>query len=325
MAPTNLATARADGVGRVRARLLTALHVGKLRPGDRVPSVRSLSRLTGINHKTVHRAYTVLTREGILRVRPGSGTFVTERRSGNEGQPPTPGLLGALERCRDEALQLGLAPHVLSHFLDICLADGLRDVPVGLVECNREQLTMIGNDLGRKLGLSVRPIPLDALERNPARALEAVGAVGSVVTTDCHWPEVAKLLEPHGVPTYTLSLDRDFPRHLLRCAGHHEVWIVARDRRFGRAIMRVLDELSDGDTERLKHIRFIERCRAPSALSNAAPGTRVYFAPLAGDDLRRRLPSQAQVIDRCWHIESQALESLRAGLALDLALQRSAS
>ena len=78
MAPTNLAEVPTDRAATVRARLLTALHVGRLRPGDRVPSVRRLAGLTGVNHKTVHRAYTELAREGILEVRPGSGTFVAD-------------------------------------------------------------------------------------------------------------------------------------------------------------------------------------------------------------------------------------------------------
>jgi DNA-binding transcriptional regulator YhcF (GntR family) len=322
MAPTNYVTVRADAVGRVRARLLTALHVGKLQPGDRVPSVRSLSRLTGINHKTVHRAYTVLAREGILQVRPGSGTFVTERRTGADDQPATAGLIGALERCRDEALQLGLAPRVLSRFLDVCLADGLRDVPVGLVECNREQIAMIGRDARRALGIAVRPILLGSLERDPRRAL---GCVGSVVTTDCHWSDVAQLVEPLGVPTYTVSLEREFPQQLLRLSRSHDVYVVARDRRFGGVLDRLLKQLSVDEGGRVERIRFVERSRATAVLRGAEPGSWVYFAPLAGEDLVDALPCHANVLERCWHVEARALESLRAGLALDVALQRSAS
>ena len=48
------------GTDRVRHELLIALHFGKLSPGDQVPSVRRLADRTGMNRKTVHRAYTRL-------------------------------------------------------------------------------------------------------------------------------------------------------------------------------------------------------------------------------------------------------------------------
>ena len=121
MAPKTQTAVQTNGAGVVRARLLTALHMGRLRPGDRVLSVRRLADMTGINHKTVHRAYTALAREGILEVRPGSGTFVSERRSDARGLPSTPGLLEVLDRVRSEAEKLGLSPVVLSRFLDIQL------------------------------------------------------------------------------------------------------------------------------------------------------------------------------------------------------------
>jgi len=148
MAPRNLSAVRGKGFKHVRARLLSALHVGKLRPGDRVPSVRRLADLTGINHKTVHRAYTALAKEGILEVRPGSGTFVGERRSSPGDQSRLPGLSQVIERCRLEAGQLGLSPETYSHFVSICLADGLGGLPVGVIECNWEQITIIGRERG---------------------------------------------------------------------------------------------------------------------------------------------------------------------------------
>jgi len=319
MAPTGVAALKVNGVGRVRARLLTALHVGRLHPGDRVPSVRRLADLTGINPKTVHRAYTALAGEGILEVRPGSGTFVTERRSGADGLPSSQGLLGALDRFRAEATRLGLAPAVLSRFLHCCLADGLRDLPVGIVECNWEQITMIGRDLHRSMGVEVKPIRLDSLERNSA---QVIGQVASVVTTDCHWPQVAGLLEPHGVPTHTVTLDQRFPRYLLRLARRNEVVMVVQDRKFGGVFVRLLRQLTD-DVELSRRIRFVTERRAPQALRAARPDTWVYLSPLVRQQFCRTLPPHVRRADRCWHVEPRALESVRAGLALDRALSPS--
>jgi GntR family transcriptional regulator len=51
---------------------------GKLRPGERLPSVRELSRKLVVNPNTIARVYTELERDGVLYTRPGSGVFVAE-------------------------------------------------------------------------------------------------------------------------------------------------------------------------------------------------------------------------------------------------------
>jgi GntR family transcriptional regulator len=49
-----------------------ALITGRLRPGDRFPSVRQLSQELRINPNTAHN----LTKAGLLQVEPGVGTVV---------------------------------------------------------------------------------------------------------------------------------------------------------------------------------------------------------------------------------------------------------
>jgi GntR family transcriptional regulator len=49
---------------------------GALGPDDALPSVRELASSLRINPRTVSQAYAELEREGLVRVRPGKGTFV---------------------------------------------------------------------------------------------------------------------------------------------------------------------------------------------------------------------------------------------------------
>jgi GntR family transcriptional regulator len=55
-----------------------ALVSGQLRPGDAFPSVRALSTALKINPNTAHKIVTQLLNEGLLEVRPGSGTVVAQ-------------------------------------------------------------------------------------------------------------------------------------------------------------------------------------------------------------------------------------------------------
>jgi GntR family transcriptional regulator len=51
---------------------------GELQPGNQLPSERELSEQAGISRMTTRQAIAYLTREGVLEVKPGIGTFVAE-------------------------------------------------------------------------------------------------------------------------------------------------------------------------------------------------------------------------------------------------------
>src|SRR5690242_20661252 len=54
---------------------------GALRPGDRLPSTRSLVRRLQVSPITVQHALARLKQEGLVATRPGHGAFVAERRA----------------------------------------------------------------------------------------------------------------------------------------------------------------------------------------------------------------------------------------------------
>jgi DNA-binding transcriptional regulator YhcF (GntR family) len=66
--------------------LRTLLVGGELRPGDSLPTVRSLGLDLGVHFSTVAEAYRTLSDEGWLELKRHHGAFVTERRS----PAPTP-------------------------------------------------------------------------------------------------------------------------------------------------------------------------------------------------------------------------------------------
>ena len=53
-----------------------ALRLGLLREGDQLPKVKDVAAGLAINPNTVLKAYRDLEREGLVRARPGQGTFV---------------------------------------------------------------------------------------------------------------------------------------------------------------------------------------------------------------------------------------------------------
>jgi GntR family transcriptional regulator len=56
-----------------------ALRLGLLEPGDRLPTAQQVVTSLAINPNTVLKAYRDLERAGLVRARPGLGTFVVGR------------------------------------------------------------------------------------------------------------------------------------------------------------------------------------------------------------------------------------------------------
>ncbi|MGW4472639.1 aminotransferase-like domain-containing protein [Nonomuraea sp. NPDC004354] len=67
----------------ITERLVVSLRaeIDGLAPGDRLPSARELVRRHGVSPVTVTRAFALLAAEGTVVTRPGSGTFVAQRRA----------------------------------------------------------------------------------------------------------------------------------------------------------------------------------------------------------------------------------------------------
>jgi DNA-binding transcriptional MocR family regulator len=70
-----------DDLGRM-------IREGELRPGDRVPSVRSLCRARGVSRSTVLRAYERLEFDGLIEAKARAGFFVARPKTPSRGPAP---------------------------------------------------------------------------------------------------------------------------------------------------------------------------------------------------------------------------------------------
>jgi GntR family transcriptional regulator len=64
---------------QLKEQIIHAIEKGSLKPGDQLPSVRTLSENLIINPNTVIKIYRELEMAGILEIRHGAGAFVGEK------------------------------------------------------------------------------------------------------------------------------------------------------------------------------------------------------------------------------------------------------
>ncbi len=82
---------------------------GSLTAGERLPSVRELSKNLVVNPNTIARAYTELEREGTLLTRPGLGVFVAEPNHDLTREVRKRRLTERIDHLLVEAIHLGFA------------------------------------------------------------------------------------------------------------------------------------------------------------------------------------------------------------------------
>jgi GntR family transcriptional regulator len=87
-----------------------AIVAGQLRPGDRFPSVREISKALRINPNTAHKVISSLVNDGLIEVRPGIGTVV--------GKAPAPTRRERAELLTEEVERLVVESKRLSLDLD---------------------------------------------------------------------------------------------------------------------------------------------------------------------------------------------------------------
>ncbi len=97
-----------------------ALRLGRLEPGDRLPTVREVAAALAINPNTVLKAYRELEYEQLVEGRHGLGTYVVGSLAG-----PSPGTLDGLrtrlETWVDQAGAAGLSPEHIRAVVDTTL------------------------------------------------------------------------------------------------------------------------------------------------------------------------------------------------------------
>jgi GntR family transcriptional regulator len=95
-----------------------AIATGRLRVGDRLPTVRQLAVDLRINANTVAKVYAELERAGVLGTQRGVGTFVLDVASGAATLPDRERqLMDRADRYLSEAASLGFSAHDAMAFI----------------------------------------------------------------------------------------------------------------------------------------------------------------------------------------------------------------
>lgn len=221
---------------RLRDRILNALHLGLLRPGDRLPSIRTLWREMGVDHRVVAQAYRTLEAEGLVEVRGRSGVYLAPQdQFGGELLAETARwLAGVLVEAWKRRLTIADVPELIRRCTQTAT------LRCACVESNEDQMTAYTAELQEQFGLDPYPVRISPLPLpRPERSVEfhwveeELRGCDLVVTTSYHARLVRKAAENVGIPAVVLTVNPDVVETIQKRLREGPLTVVAVEPSFG--------------------------------------------------------------------------------------------
>lgn len=259
--------ARSELATRLRDRILSELHLGRLHAGDRLPSIRELAGHIGADQRAVAQVYRLLEAEGLVEVRGRSGVYVAPQdRFGGE-------LLAETARWVAETLTDAWKRRIrvsdFPEFVRRCTVQvRLR---CACVESTEDDLTWICGEMREDFGLDSYPVDLSALLISSGKVdLDGLHAelrdADLVVTSAFHAGQIRTATV--GKPLVSLSLHPDLVDTVRHRLNQGPLTLVIADPRFGNRMLTLHG--GEGRRERI-HIVLADDVNAISRLDRSEP------------------------------------------------------
>ena len=215
-------TRSGDVASMLRRRIQWGMHLGIVKSGDRLPSLRAAAAEFGVDQRSILSAYRALASEGLVDMRPRSGIYVaTPPRQGFDRPPAVQWMLDMFI----EGFNRGVAPVNLGARLSESLNAGCRSAVC--VECNSDGALAITLQIQDDFG--VPSTWVDVATLGDAETRRKIGDADLVLTTHFHATQVRPLTEEMRRPLVIVTSDRDYSSQIRSSLGRGPVYIIGAD------------------------------------------------------------------------------------------------
>jgi len=227
----------------IRRRILSALHLGHLRPGDRLPSIRELKQRFGVSHHAAVLLYERLAAEGLVEKRERSGIFVADPvpRGCDPLAETGSWVATVLAQACEHHIRIPLLPDLIRRW-----TTAVR-VRCACIESDEDHRCALAREFSWQFGAECTPVAVDALglvEGEPLRPdslPEAVRTAHVLITTTFH----ASTLRPVSTALHKPLVIANAEPQIVTTVEHAlragPVTLVCADARFGERMAMMRD------------------------------------------------------------------------------------
>ena len=293
---------------QVKGQLLSGLYTGKLKPGDRLPSVRDMARHAGINLKSAQKAYHRLAQENYVEIRKGSGVFVLERDRQTYDRMRRRAIHKLISDTIERARGLGLGPEKLTQLIAHFGTGGnLRPMTLTVVD-HPEEAEIFANEIRERIASAdVYIFPLGgSLNGKDTGALEKSEYI---LTTSWHLEAVEALARQFEKPVLEIRPNPLISAEILETARTQNVALVVRDENTLHETWDAHMTLFHPSTNKKFFFSSLDqKDRIQEILREAQV---IYVTPACWDQMRRITPAEVSLKTYQSFISDETISTLR--------------
>ncbi|MEO6876845.1 MAG: GntR family transcriptional regulator [Gemmatimonadaceae bacterium] len=214
----------ADVATVLRRRIQWGMHLGLIKSGDRLPSLRAGAAEFGVDQRSILSAYRELSREGLVDMRPRSGIYVAAAARHSLGRPTKSQWILDMFI---EGFNRGVPPVALGEKLSGVLT--ARTLSAVCIECNTDSALAITLQLHDDFGIAATWVDMASLHDEDAR--ERIQNADLVLTTHFHVADVRGVAQEFDRPLVLVSSDRDHSAQIRATLSRGPVYVIGVDPR----------------------------------------------------------------------------------------------
>jgi len=293
---------------QIKGQLLSAIYCGKIKEGDRLPSMRELAENLGVNYKTIRKIYLRLAEEGYLEIVKGSGAFL-HKRSGEDsyGQMRNRATIRLLAEVTEKARNLGFSAEKFLGFLESYISGtNLKRPHLGVID-HEEEAFIFSEELESRLGTPVTALSLGQIQSNGAN--KVLKSCDYLLTTSWHMEEVRPLASRYGKDIIEIKPSPEIYADILSAARDKNVAIVIQDEETMHASWEVFMNIYYPSTEKQFWIAPINREDLVEKIIQEAE--LIFVSPMCWDEMRKRTPAETELKTYETFISQETIDRLR--------------
>ena len=214
----------------LRRRIVADLHLGRLKPGARLPSLRTVARELNVSIRAAARGYASLERDGLVTVRGRSGIYLVAPFA---VELPLEEPLTWYADMLGDAWNRHISLAQLSRMLHELVEHPLR---AACVESTEDHMTAFCAELEEDFALQTRSVMLTAdgvlVDGMAGSLYDALSSADFVVTTAFHAPAIFETAEALQKPVVLVSVNETLLHAFEAELSHSAVAVIGLDPAF---------------------------------------------------------------------------------------------
>ncbi len=273
---------------QIKNQIISSLYTGKIKEGDRLPSIRKLSSEAGVNVKTISRVYSKLSQENYLEVIRGKGVFIKKRTSEEFGELRREALLSLFEKTIKKASLLGLSEEKFGELFNKFVGNEKVTPFKCILVDDEEELLAFSEEISRKLDAKIYKILLDEIDKYFVSDNMELNEYKYVLTTSWHIENVSKFATPLGKKVIEIKPNPSIYSEIVSLLKERNIGVIVRDMKTLHTSFDVFMNIFYPSTENKFIITPITNKRLVNEIIEFSD--TVFASPYCWDEVRKIMP-----------------------------------